>query len=50
MKLGEVEISNGDGDVFGLSWKRLLPFLNRVGGAVYLVDSGDETEVWLYLD
>lgn len=31
-------------------WKALLPFLAKVGGAVYINDHDDGTEVWLYVE
>ena len=31
-------------------WKALLPFLAKVGGAVYINDQQDNTEVWLYVE
>lgn len=33
-----------------LEWKSWLPFLAKEGGAVYLRDHSDETEIWLYVD
>ncbi len=33
-----------------LDWKSWLPFLAKEGGAVYLKDHSDETEIWLYVD
>ena len=31
-------------------WKALLTFLAKVGGAVYINDQQDNTEVWLYVE
>jgi hypothetical protein len=33
-----------------LDWKSWLPFLAKAGGAVYLKDHNDDTEVWLYVE
>ena len=33
-----------------LDWKRWVPFLAREGGAVYVKDAGEDTEVWLYVE
>ena len=31
-------------------WKALLPFLAKSGGALYIKDYKDDSEVWLYVD
>ena len=31
-------------------WKGLLPFLAKEGGAVYIEDGKDDTEVWIYVE
>lgn len=33
-----------------IGWKSLLPFLAESGGAVYLRDQEDDTEIWLYVE
>ena len=33
-----------------LGWKTLLPFLAKTGGAVYIKDASDDTEVWIYVE
>lgn len=33
-----------------LDWKSWLPFLAKEGGAVYLKDYDDDTEVWVYVE
>jgi hypothetical protein len=53
--LPELEIEQADdkGDEFvkiNFGWKALLPFLAKVGGAVYINDQKDGTEVWIYVE
>lgn len=31
-------------------WKRLLPFLSKEGGAIYINDEEERTEVWIYVE
>lgn len=31
-------------------WKALLPFLAKTGGAIYINDQNDDTEVWVYVE
>jgi hypothetical protein len=31
-------------------WKALLPFLAKGGGAVFIKDQDDDTEVWIYVE
>ena len=52
MKLGEFEISEGDKDDNNVefSWKRLLPFLTKTGGALYINNEREDTEVWVFMD
>lgn len=52
MKLGEIEIEGGDKDDnnISFSWKRLLPFLSKTGGAVYVSDEREGSEVWVFMD
>ena len=41
----------GDESVeLNLGWKPLLPFLARAGGAVYIHDLEDDSEVWVYVE
>lgn len=41
-----------DGELVKTSfgWKGLLPFLAKSGGAVYIDNREDDTEVWIYVD
>ncbi len=53
--LPEIEMEQTDekGDEFvkiNFGWKALLPFLAKVGGAVYIKDHDDDTEVWIYVE
>jgi hypothetical protein len=52
MKLGEMEFEAGgkDDNNVTIGWKGLLPFLSRVGGAVYVNNDTDGSEVWLFMD
>jgi hypothetical protein len=52
MKLGEMEFESGgrDDNTVTIGWKGLLPFLGRVGGAVYVNNDRDSSEVWLFMD
>lgn len=52
MKLGEMEFEAGgkDDNTVTIGWKGLLPFLSRVGGAVYVNNDRDGSEVWLFMD
>lgn len=33
-----------------IDWKSWLPFLAKAGGAVYIKDHDEDTEVWLYVE
>jgi len=49
----EFEQAGDKGDEYvkvNFSWKALLPFLEDVGGAVYISDQDDDTEVWVYVE
>jgi hypothetical protein len=49
----EFEQAGDKGDEYvkvNFSWKALLPFLEDVGGAVYINDQDDDTEVWIFVD
>lgn len=49
----EMEQTDEKGDEsvkVNFGWKALLPFLAKVGGAVYINDQEDDTEVWLYVE
>ena len=54
--LPDIEVeSKGDDDSGDLvprsfGWKALLPFLAKSGGALYVLDHKDDSEVWLYVD
>ncbi len=53
--LPELEMEQADekGDEsvkVNFGWKALLPFLAKVGGAVYISDQTDDTEVWVYIE
>lgn len=53
--LPELEMERADekGDEsakVNFGWKALLPFLAKVGGAVYINDQSDDTEMWLYVE
>jgi hypothetical protein len=54
--LPDIEVeSTGDDDSEELvtrsfGWKALLPFLARSGGALYIKESKDDTEVWFYVE
>jgi hypothetical protein len=52
MKLGEIEIEGSEKGEMGVafSWKRLLPFLKKTGGAVYISNEREDSEIWLFLD
>jgi hypothetical protein len=52
MKLGEFEIEAGgkDENSAAFGWKRLLPFLSKAGGAVYVNNEREDSEVWLFMD
>lgn len=52
MRLGEVEIETGDKDDTDIvfNWRRLLPFLSKAGGAVYIDNERENSEVWVYVD
>lgn len=55
MVLPELEFEQADdkGDEHvkvNFSWKALLPFLEEVGGAVYINDQDEDTEVWVYVE
>ncbi len=53
--LPELDISLGDEESkvsvqANLDWKSWIPFLAKEGGAVYLKDYKDDTEVWVYVE
>jgi|WetSurMetagenome_2_1015567.scaffolds.fasta_scaffold458509_1 hypothetical protein len=55
MALPDVEIDDADdkGDEalhFNFGWRSLLPFLSETDGAIYIQNSDDNSEVWIYLD
>ena len=52
LRLGDVEIETGDkGDNdIAFNWKRLLPFLSKTGGAVYINNEREDSEVWVFVD
>jgi hypothetical protein len=52
MKLGEFELEAGGKDDSGIAfgWKRLLPFLSKAGGAVYVNNEREDSEVWVFMD
>jgi len=55
MVLPELKFEQADdkGDEYvkvNFSWKALVPFLEEVGGAVYINDEDDDTEVWIYVE
>jgi hypothetical protein len=52
IEVEEAREDSGASDLVKLSfgWKGLLPFLAKAGGAVYLKDHQDDTEVWLYVE
>ena len=49
----EIEQANQESDEFvkmSFGWKALLPFLAKTGGAMYIKDYDDDTEVWIYVE
>ena len=53
--LPDIEVGQGSSDDEELvkssfGWKGLLPFLAKSGGAVYIDNQKDDTEVWIYVD
>lgn len=49
----DIEQADQKSDEFvkvSLGWKALLPFLAKSGGAIYIRDEGDDTEVWVYVE
>ncbi len=53
--LPEIEMESHDEDSndfvkVNIGWKGLLPFLAKSGGAIYIDDESDDTEIWLYVD
>jgi len=42
--------SSNDFVRINFGWKGLLPFLAKEGGAVYIGDGKDDTEVWIYVE
>jgi len=55
--LPEVEVEKRDDESEGsnlekisFGWKGLLPFLAKEGGAVYIQDQKDDTEIWIYVE
>ena len=53
--LPEIEIKTADEENelsidVDLDWKEWLPFLAKEGGAVFIKDHDDETEVWVYVE
>ena len=54
--LPDIEVqSKGDDDSDDLvtrsfGWKALLPFLSKSGGAMYIKDFKEDSEVWLYVE
>ena len=55
IKLGEFEFESTDEESgkpskTDFSWKSLLPFLSKTGGAVYILDHKDNSEVWLFVE
>jgi hypothetical protein len=55
LALSELEMEQADAKTdesvkVNFGWRALLPFLARVGGAVYIRNEEDGTEVWLYVE
>jgi len=54
LALPQVEIQKSDDSEelvnITVGWKDLLPFLAKVGGAIYVRDAENETEFWLYVE
>jgi hypothetical protein len=53
--LPEIEIEASDEEEGGfieisIGWKGLLPFLAKEGGAIYVTNEKEDTEVWLYVE
>jgi len=53
--LPDIEVEkegDDDGELVKTSfgWKGLLPFLAKTGGAVYIDNQKEDTEVWIYID
>jgi hypothetical protein len=50
MSLGDIDIDQSDDNgeaALNIGWKGLLPFLGKEGGAVYIKNDKEDTEVWI---
>jgi len=54
ISLGDVDIEKSDEDgnsaSFHLDWVKCVPFLKHDGGAVYINNEDEDTQVWLYVE
>lgn len=49
----EIELADEENQISlraNVDWKPWLPFLAKAGGAVYIKDHEEETEVWVYVE
>jgi hypothetical protein len=44
------DVDSDDLVTHGFGWKALLPFLSKSGGALYVKEEKDDSEMWLYVE
>ena len=49
-EMEQVDQKSNESVRVGFGWKALLPFLAKSGGAIYINDQNDDTEVWVYVE